>query len=355
MAKIVSTAVRTPSLLNTSNGSNWPIVEKLGLTVSGDGTWATPATSATTVVMAMLMSSAARIFSANSATVIARPSRKTNWPAVVGNASVTSVPSQNPSVAESGAQLDTISPPLAKPMNRMNRPMPTPIDRFSASGTAFMIASRRPTATRMVMTTPSRTMTPIAPLASRPLPGQRERDDGVDAEARGQGERIVRGDAHRDGHDPADERGAGRHRDRVQAERLGDDARVEEDDVGHDHERGHAGADLGRQVGLALGELEIRRDRVHGRHASILVVRRAGRLGPHQDIAPPYTAEDPSRPRADAPESAGSHTRLPMYDYSSSRASRPSSSIWTKSFVSNSSWRGANGVWPVSTPRARTR
>ena len=29
--------------------------------------------------------------------------------------------------------------------------------------------------------------------------------------------------------------------------------------------------------------------------------------------------------------------------YSSSRASRPSSSIWTKSLVSNASWRGANG------------
>ncbi len=93
----------------------------------------------------------------------------TNWPGVVGKATVTSVPSQNPSVAESGAQLDTISPPFAKPMNRMNRPMPTPIERFSASGTAFMMASRRPITTRTVIATPSRTITPIAPAASRPF------------------------------------------------------------------------------------------------------------------------------------------------------------------------------------------
>ena len=171
IAKIVRTAVRNPSLVKAWNGS-WtpsPIVEKFGAIVNCDGIEVTPAMSATIVVIAMLMIRAARTFSANSATVIARPSRNTNWPAVVGNASVTSVPSQNPSVAESGAQPETISPPLAKPMNRMNRPMPTPIERLSANGTAFMIASRRPTRTRTVMTTPSMTMTPIAPFASRPL------------------------------------------------------------------------------------------------------------------------------------------------------------------------------------------
>ena len=46
--------------------------------------------------------------------------------------------------------------------------MPTPIARFSASGTAFMIASRRPTSTRMVTAMPSRRITPIAPDGDRP-------------------------------------------------------------------------------------------------------------------------------------------------------------------------------------------
>ena len=36
----------------------------------------------------------------------------------------------------------TMSPPLTKPMNRMKRPMPTPIALLRASGTAFMMASR---------------------------------------------------------------------------------------------------------------------------------------------------------------------------------------------------------------------
>ena len=143
------------------------------------------------VVTKMLMISAARILSAYRTNVMTRPKRKTNWPAVVGNDSVTRVPSQKPSVDESGAQPDTIRPPLAKPMNRMNRPMPTPIERFSESGTAFMIASRRPTTTRIVMARPSSTITPIAPAASRPLRRQGEGDDRVDAEAGGEGERVV--------------------------------------------------------------------------------------------------------------------------------------------------------------------
>jgi hypothetical protein len=53
-------------------------------------------------------------------------------------------------------------------MNRMNRPMPTAIARFSESGTAFMIASRNPTSTRTRTTRPSITITPIAPAGVRP-------------------------------------------------------------------------------------------------------------------------------------------------------------------------------------------
>ena len=103
------------------------------------------------VVAMMLMISAARTFSAYRAKVMTRPMMKTNCPIVAGNANVTNVPSQKPSVDESGAQPLVISPPLAKPMNRMNRPMPTPIARLSESGTAFMIASRAPMRTRTVI------------------------------------------------------------------------------------------------------------------------------------------------------------------------------------------------------------
>src|SRR5262249_54082956 len=101
----------------------------------------------------------------------ASPNRNTNCAVVVGNAKVTNVPSQKPSVVESGAQPETINPPLAKPMNRMNRPMPTPIDRRSANGTAFMMASRAPMTTSTVIGMPPQTMPPSAPSGVRPKPG----------------------------------------------------------------------------------------------------------------------------------------------------------------------------------------
>ena len=53
-------------------------------------------------------------------------------------------------------------PPFTSPMKRMKRPIPTEMARFSARGMAFTTASRTPTSTRMVMTTPSRKITPIA-------------------------------------------------------------------------------------------------------------------------------------------------------------------------------------------------
>ena len=46
--------------------------------------------------------------------------------------------------------------------------MPTPIARLSASGTAFMTASRSPTSTRIVTAMPSSRITPIAPAGERP-------------------------------------------------------------------------------------------------------------------------------------------------------------------------------------------
>ena len=49
--------------------------------------------------------------------------------------------------------------------------MPTPIARFRPSGTAFIIASRRPTTTSSVMTRPSMTITPIASAGDMPRAG----------------------------------------------------------------------------------------------------------------------------------------------------------------------------------------
>ena len=72
---------------------------------------------------------------------------------------------------------------------------------------------------------------------------EREGNDGVDAEAGGKGERVVRKDAHGDRHDPGDESGAGGSRNRVEARRR-QNLRVQEDDVRHHHEGGDARANL---------------------------------------------------------------------------------------------------------------
>ena len=105
------------------------------------------------------------------------------------------------------------------------------------------------------------------------LRGEGEGDDPVDPEACGQRERVVADDAHRDRHDPADEGGPGGDSRGIQPERLRDDVPVQEDDVGHDQEGGQAGACLDAELGLALGELEIRRDRVHSGDPSSSMVR----------------------------------------------------------------------------------
>src|SRR5512146_1839895 len=47
-------------------------------------------------------------------------------------------------------------------------------------------------------------------------------------------------------------------------EAAGQDEPVHEEDVGHDHERGQAGARLRREISPPLAEFEIRRDGVHG-------------------------------------------------------------------------------------------
>ncbi len=150
----------------------------------------------------------------------------------------------------------TIMPPSQKPMNRMKRPMPTPIARFRPSGTAFMIASRRPTTTSRVMMRPSITITPIAEAGRHPQGGQREGHHGVQAEAGGQGERIVRGQAHEQGHESGDKCRAGGDGDRVKTQRSGDDRRVHGDDVDHHQECGNAGPNLGADVRPPFAQVE---------------------------------------------------------------------------------------------------
>ena len=161
--KMVRTAARPPSTVKTLVRSNWPSVEKLGVAVNVVGSGWIPTRMAMTVVTRMLMSSAAGTFRTHSATVRASATQNRNWVGVVGKTSVvgTGFSAEVPPVL-------TITPASMNPMNRMNRPMPTPIAYFSDVGTARMIASRRPTTTSSVTTMPSRTITPIAPCGVRP-------------------------------------------------------------------------------------------------------------------------------------------------------------------------------------------
>ena len=284
--------------------------------------------------------------------MISRPSQNTKWAGSVGKTNVTGTgfSADVPSVF-------TMIPPSTKPMNRMNRPMPTPIARFSDSGTALMIASRRPTRTRIVTTMPSSTMTPIAPAGDEArVEDEPERDDAVDPEAGGQGDRDVRDDAHRDRHDARRRAPSRRMPPAPEMPGGGQDARVHEEDVGHDHERGHAGLDLRRESRPAFGELEVRRDRFHADqtlHSGARRSRTRARSAPCRRAVAARAAGLPLPPE---PWPA---TRRPRTRYSTSRASRPCSSIWTKPLVSNSSccaaWRASSSAAVIGAYSMMTR
>jgi hypothetical protein len=101
--------------------------------------------------------------------------------------------------------------------------------------------------------------------AHRVLPAHQgsdlEGDDGVDAEAGGQGERQVAGDAHDDRHDRGHQRGGGGELDGVEGVPVhvlgaAQDDRVEDEDVGHREERGETAADLTGEGGAPFGDLE---------------------------------------------------------------------------------------------------
>ena len=102
--------------------------------------------------------------------------------------------------------------------------------------------------------------------------GDAEGDEGVEPQARGEGQRIVGHDPHEQGHDPRHEGGARRdHREvglvaptEEAARRVGlgpDDQRVEDDDVGHREEGREATADLPADRRATLVDLEVPLDR----------------------------------------------------------------------------------------------
>ena len=152
-------AVTSGRTLNTWVRSNWPSVVNDGVTAKVVGIDVTPAIRARTVVTRMLITSAARILSTHRTIVRIRPIQNTKSAGVVGRWNVTTVPWPG-----------TTKPPPAKPMIRMNSPMPTPIAFLRPSGTAFITASRKPTTTSSVTIRPSQTITPIAPAGERPWP-----------------------------------------------------------------------------------------------------------------------------------------------------------------------------------------
>jgi hypothetical protein len=68
------------------------------------------------------------------------------------------------------AGLLTTTPPSRRPTSVMKSPMPTPIDSFKESGTASMMAVRRPARTSTTAISPSMTTTAIPTCQGSPRP-----------------------------------------------------------------------------------------------------------------------------------------------------------------------------------------
>src|SRR6185503_9887747 len=113
-------------------------------------------------------------------------------------------------------------------------------------------------------------------------------------------------------------------------------------DVGHDHERGQPGLRLRGQVRAAFLELEEAGEAAgrsawswraglrFGAHRDADLLARATRAETHGRLGPrgSRTRDRPSRPRSRSPPGPDPGPTLRI-SYSSSRASRPSNSIWT--------------------------
>ena len=154
--KIVRIATSAPISTNTLPMSTAPNVSRLtdADTLSGHST--TPRIRATMVVRMMVMIIAPFTLRARSTTAMSNPTRVTPVLYELGNTNSMIAPPC------------WTSPPLTSPMNRMNSPMPTPIEYLRLDGMASITASRKPSTTSTVTRMPSQTMTPIAPSAVRP-------------------------------------------------------------------------------------------------------------------------------------------------------------------------------------------
>ena len=156
----ISATVSAASRFDGSSAS--PIVEKLpdsGMSATPSGPSRTPKISP-------------RIVAATTPRITAP-----RWPRAIST-----MPMKMPASATSGgpvsrlprpmpvAGLLTTIPPSRSPTSVMKRPMPTPIESFSGSGTARMTAVRRPASTRMTAITPSTTTIAIPTCQSSPRP-----------------------------------------------------------------------------------------------------------------------------------------------------------------------------------------
>ncbi len=162
---VTRTAVTTPSFA-TRPKSRRPNVERSGGCTIAAGIRAAPGVGkpfqsatapfrmiATSVVSTIPSRSAPRTRRAISHAVRTKPTRNTR----MGR------PRMDPSATGSGPDGGfTTKPEVKKPMNAMNRPIPTPIARLSPIGTASITASRNRVSTSSVMATPSRNTTVIA-------------------------------------------------------------------------------------------------------------------------------------------------------------------------------------------------
>jgi hypothetical protein len=132
-----------------------------GLTVSGGVKEAPMSNAASTTiastVVAMIPSRiAALVRRATSTAVSSRPNTKTT----VGQP-LRSPPTPS-STGTGPVPVRRTNPASTRPMSAMNRPMPTLIAVFSATGMALKTATRKPVSTSSPMTRPSSTTSPIA-------------------------------------------------------------------------------------------------------------------------------------------------------------------------------------------------
>ena len=108
-----------------------------------------------------------------------------------------------------GSPVEPMKPASTSPMKRMNRPMPAVIASLSCIGTASKTSLRSPGRRQQHDDEPV-----DDDEAHRLGPGDRadhrRREEGVDAEARGERERQPRDDAEQDRHDARGERRGGR-------------------------------------------------------------------------------------------------------------------------------------------------